>query len=101
MVHVNDEITGLQGQQLLEGQGLFVFPVGFLQPKTVVSLEQLVVRVDQDFEPLVDKAFAELNGNRFVWHIDFLVRENVMQALDLGGLPRHHHIDVSVAVIGL
>ncbi len=70
----------------------------------MVALKQLVVGVHQNLEFLVHEAFAQLHGNGLVRHGLFVlfltVVEDVVQTLQLGGLPADHNIDVAVLVVG-
>ena len=44
---------------------------------------------------------AQLDGDGVVRNFGFAVCENVVQPLDLGGLPRHNHVVVALPVVGL
>ena len=46
VVDVHHVVARLKGRELLEGQGLLALFEAFLQPESVVALEQLVVGVD-------------------------------------------------------
>ena len=104
MVDVDHVVAHLQRHQFFDGEGFFVFPEPFFQSETVVALKQLVVRVNEDFQVLVHEPLTEFHGNGLVRHRLFPffqpVVKDVVQALQLGGLATHHHIDIAVAVVG-
>ena len=104
MVDVDHVVAHLQRHQFFDGEGFFVFPEPFFQSETVVALKQLVVRVNEDFQVLVHEALTEFHGDGLVRHGFFPlfqpVVKDVVQALQLGGLATHHHIDIAVAVVG-
>ena len=104
VVDVHHVVADFQRHQFLDRECFFVLAESFLQAEAVVPLKQLVVRVDQHLELLVHEALAELHRNGLVWHRLFMlllpVVEDVVQALQLGGLAAHHHVDVPVLVVG-
>ena len=104
VVDVHHVVANFQRHQFLDRERFFVLAEPFLQAEAVVPLKQLVVRVDQHLEFLVHEAFAELHRNGLVRHRLFIlllpVVEDVVQALQLGGLAAHHHVHVPVLVVG-
>ena len=90
VVDVHHEVARLEAHELLDGQGLLVLLEAILQAEAVVPLENLVVGVDGQLDSLVHEALAEFGGNRLVLHLVATVGEDVVQALELGALARHH-----------
>ena len=103
MVNVDHKVPHFQRHQLLDGERFLVLAEPFLQAEAVVALEQLVVGVDQNLELLVHKALAQLHRNGLVRHRFFpflkAVVEDVVQALELGGLAADDHVDVAAFVV--
>ena len=104
VVDVHHKITHFQRHQFLDGERLFVLPEPFLQSEAMVTLKHLVVGVHKNLQVLVHKALAQLDGDGLVGHgfltVFELVVKDVVDAFQLRGLPTHHHVDVSLFVVG-
>ena len=98
VVDVHHEVARLEAHELLDGQGLLVLLVAVLEPETVVALEDLVVGVDRQFQPLIHKSFAEFRGYGLVLHLVPTVGENVVKPLELRALAGHHERGEAVLV---
>ena len=98
VVNVHHKIAGLQAHELLDRQRLLVLLEAVLEPEPVVTLENLVVCVDGEFESHIHKALAEFCGDGLVLDLIATVGENVVQTLELSALARHHERGITVLV---
>ena len=85
MVHMSDEIAGLQFAQHAKGERL-VFGEALPQSVTVKTLEDLMIRIASYFECRIDKTLANRIRNGVELHLGIEVFEDSIETLDLLGV---------------